>query len=325
MIQSLREQAAVGAPGGCTQGDLVTIEGLAPPSPADPGGQAEGLERPKAEEVLIPKEEVDWTEDKPEEPKKRRKIKRSEKKQRKAEKEAARRYSIWKQVRKEAKKAKKEANKKLQKSEPDPSTAIGLEAAWESGNEESEGKFSFLSSTSCNLSPEKGEEEEEGEPIRLKSVAKEPIRLKSVEKEPILLRPTAKHKTVRLKPTSKKKSICLKSVERDPIRLRSVIRPTTTRRQSCIDEKTGIEHRLSDTGRWLPVLGSAHRTGKERKAKTKARKSKAPSQAPAEAFDPGVQNQYLWKPPKEESCGSGLTRAYWRERASGSGSAGSKE
>ena len=144
--------------------------------------------------------------------------------------------------------------------------------------------FFFLSSISSRLtSPEKGEAEEEGEPI------------------------------------------CLKSVERNPIRLRSVIRPTTTRRQSCIDEKTGIEHRVSDTGRWLPVLGSAHRTGKERIARAKARKSKAPSQAPAEAFDPGVQNQYLWKPPKEELCGSGLTRAYWRERASGSGSAGSKE
>ncbi len=66
MIQRLREQeAALGAPGGGTQGDCVTIEGLAPPSPADPGGQAEGLERPKAEtkteEVQIPKEEVDRT------------------------------------------------------------------------------------------------------------------------------------------------------------------------------------------------------------------------------------------------------------------------
>ena len=115
MIQVTAERT-VGAPVGCTQGDIVTIEGLAPPSPADPVGQAEGLERPKAEEeraeeVQIPEEEVDWTEDKPEEPKKRRKIKRSEKKQRKAEKEAARRYSIWKQVRKEAKKAKKEAKK----------------------------------------------------------------------------------------------------------------------------------------------------------------------------------------------------------------------
>ena len=53
-----------------TQGDCVTIEGLAPPSPADPGGQAEGLERPKAEtkteEVQIPEEEVDRTENKPE-------------------------------------------------------------------------------------------------------------------------------------------------------------------------------------------------------------------------------------------------------------------
>ena len=66
MIQRLREQeAALGAPGGGTQGDCVTIEGLAPPSPADPGGQAEGLERPKAEEVQIPEEDVDWTEDKP--------------------------------------------------------------------------------------------------------------------------------------------------------------------------------------------------------------------------------------------------------------------
>ena len=71
MIQRLRGQAEVGAPGGCTQGDLVTIEGLAPPSPADPVGQAEGLERPKAEEeqteeVQTPEGEVDRTENKPE-------------------------------------------------------------------------------------------------------------------------------------------------------------------------------------------------------------------------------------------------------------------
>ena len=75
-----------------TQGDCVTIEGLAPPSPADPGGQAEGLERPKAEakaeEVQTPEEEVDRTENKPEdnsekdpEPKKRhRRIRRKNKK-----------------------------------------------------------------------------------------------------------------------------------------------------------------------------------------------------------------------------------------------------
>ena len=50
MIQRLREQSALGAPGGGTQGDLVTIEGLAPQSPADQGGQAEGLERLKADE-----------------------------------------------------------------------------------------------------------------------------------------------------------------------------------------------------------------------------------------------------------------------------------
>ncbi len=80
----------MGAPGGGTQGDLVTIEGLAPPSPADPGSQAEGLERLKAEEpaeeVQIPEEEVDWSEDKPEEPKKKRKVRRAVKRQKKAEK-----------------------------------------------------------------------------------------------------------------------------------------------------------------------------------------------------------------------------------------------
>ncbi len=94
MIQRLREQeAALGAPGGGTQGDCVTLLGLAPQSPADPRGQAEGLERPKAEkpaeEVQIPEKKVDWSEDKPQEPKKRRKIRRALKRQRKAEKEAA--------------------------------------------------------------------------------------------------------------------------------------------------------------------------------------------------------------------------------------------
>ena len=98
MIQRLREQKALGAPSGGTQGDCVTIEGLAPPSPADPGGQAEGLERPKTEEVQPPEEEVDRTENKPEdtsekepEPKKRhRRIRRAVKRQQKAERKAAR-------------------------------------------------------------------------------------------------------------------------------------------------------------------------------------------------------------------------------------------
>ena len=101
VIQRLREQAALGAPGGGTQGDLVTIEGLAPPSPADPGGQAEGLERPKAEdqaeEFQTPKEEVDWSEEKPEdtsekeiEPKKRRKIKSQKRRKEKRKKKPLR-------------------------------------------------------------------------------------------------------------------------------------------------------------------------------------------------------------------------------------------
>ena len=109
MIQRLRERAEVGAPGGCAQGDLVTVEGLAQPSPADPAGQVEGREMPKAEEqageVQIPEEEVDWTKDKPEEPKKRRKIRRAVKRQRKAEKETAR-------------KAKKRGQQKRQKQKP---------------------------------------------------------------------------------------------------------------------------------------------------------------------------------------------------------------
>ena len=163
----------MGAPGGGTQGDFVTIEGLAPQSPADPRGQAEGLERPKAEEpaeeVQIPEEEVDWSEDKPEEPKKRRQVRRAVKRQKKAENEAARK------AKKEAKrKATEEAKKELQESEPAQSAAVDLQQAWESGNEDSEGEYASLSSTSCQQDP-----------------------------EPIFLRPTAKQKTVRLKPTAK--------------------------------------------------------------------------------------------------------------------------
>ena len=111
VIQRLREQEALGAPGGGTQGDCVTIEGLAPPSPADRSGQAEGLERPKAEEQAeefqIPKEEVDWSEDEPQEPKKRRKIRRSGKRQKKAEKMP---------LRKPKKRLKRRRKKKLTKS-----------------------------------------------------------------------------------------------------------------------------------------------------------------------------------------------------------------
>ena len=177
-----------------------------------------------------------------------------------------------------------------------------MQAAWDSGNEDSEGEYASLSSTSCH------------------------------DPEPIFLKPTAKRKTVRLKPTSKARAVQLKaaernlirlqsvernpirlqSVKRHPIRLRSVVRPTS--------KKTKIEHRLSDTGRWLPVLSAENRATSE-VSKTKVK----PSQAPEIAFDPGIQNQYQWKPSKEESCSSGLTRAYWRKKASESGSAGSKD
>ena len=112
VIQRLREQAALGAPGGGTQGDCVTIEGSAPPSPADPGGQAEGLERPKAEEQAEEfqtlKEEVDWSEDEPQEPKKRRKIRRSGKMLKKRQKKTP--------LRKPQKRLKRRRKKKLTKS-----------------------------------------------------------------------------------------------------------------------------------------------------------------------------------------------------------------
>ena len=260
VIQRLREQAALGAPGGGTQGDCVTIEGSAPPSPADPGGQAEGLERPKAEEQAEEfqtlKEEVDWSEDEPQEPKKRRKIRRSGKMLKKAEKDAAK-----KATEEAKKKAKEEADKELPKAELAHSAATDLQAEWDSGNEDSEGEYASLSSTECH------------------------------DPEPTFLKPTAKQKAVRPKPTAKTSSrLRLKSVQKNPIRLRSAVRlrsvtkgirpdrhpfvklinlkgkvgprysrpvshqPTTTRRPGCIDSETGIEHRLSDSGRWLPVL-----------------------------------------------------------------------
>ena len=119
VIQRLREQAALGAPGGGTKGDCVTIEGLAPQSPADPGGQAEGLERPKAEEqaeeVQIPEEEVDWSEDKPQEPKKRRKIRRALKRQKRRRK---------KPPEKQRKKTPRRRKKKPRKSFRDQSQCI---------------------------------------------------------------------------------------------------------------------------------------------------------------------------------------------------------
>ena len=88
MIQRLREQNRVGCAIGQHPGDCVTIEGLAPSSPADQTGQAEGLLRPKSEEsetedseaepaeeqaevqaenLQVPKEEVDWSGNEPEE------------------------------------------------------------------------------------------------------------------------------------------------------------------------------------------------------------------------------------------------------------------
>ena len=89
-------------------GDCVTIEGLAPSSPADQTGQAEGPVRPKseaesseaepaqeqaevqAEDFQVPKEEVDWSGNEPEEAEERQKrIQKKLKKQRKAVRRAA--------------------------------------------------------------------------------------------------------------------------------------------------------------------------------------------------------------------------------------------
>ena len=230
----------MGAPSGGTQGDCVTIEGLAPPSPADPGGQAEGLERPKAktkaEKVQTPEEEVNRTENKPEdnsekesEPKKRhRRIRRKTKRQQIADRRAAREAA--KKAKKEAKrKAKEEAKKELPKAEvpeeglpqeqekaeiPEAecasgSTARDLQAERDSGNEDSEGEYESLSSTECH----------DPEPILI---------------EPIFLKPTSKRKAICLKPTSKARAICLKSVERNPIRLQSVRRSSLLHKNHLI-------------------------------------------------------------------------------------------
>ena len=94
MIQRLRESNGFGCAQGQHPGDCVTIEGLAPSSPADQTGQAEGPVRPKSEEsktedseaepaeeqaevqaenLQVPKEEVDWSGNEPEEAEERQK------------------------------------------------------------------------------------------------------------------------------------------------------------------------------------------------------------------------------------------------------------
>ena len=240
------------------------------------------------------------------------------KRRRKAGKQAAEKAKA------EAKKEEKEeANKELPKAEPAHEEARDLQAEWDSGNTDSEGEYASLSSTECN------------------------------DPEPTFLKPTAKQKAVRPKPTAKTSSrLRLKSVQRNPIRLRSAVRlrsvakgirperhpfvklinlkgkvgprysrpvshqPTTTRRPGCIDSETGIEHRLSDSGRWLPVLGTSHRTGKPR-SKASKYKQKEERKAKAIARKKSTSTQ--------RSSQVGLQRPPWREQASGSGSAGSKD
>ena len=57
--------------------------------------------------------------------------------------------------------------------------------------------------------------------------------------------------------------------------------PTTTKRPGLVDSETGIEHRLTEAGYWLPVLGTAHRTGK---ARSKASKYKQKAERKAKAI-----------------------------------------
>ena len=125
----------VGCAIGQHPGDCVTIEGFAPSSPADQTGQAEGLLRPKSEEsetedseaepaeeqaevqaenLQVPKEEVDWSGNEPEEAEERQqRIQKKLKKQRKAARRAAH-YE-----RKEARRRKREeAKAELQESDP---------------------------------------------------------------------------------------------------------------------------------------------------------------------------------------------------------------
>ena len=67
--------------------------------------------------------------------------------------------------------------------------------------------------------------------------------------------------------------------------------PTTTKRPGLIDAETGIEHRLTKRGYWLPVLGASSRTGKARSLSSKykyraARKAKATAKRKAAAAPP---------------------------------------
>ena len=70
--------------------------------------------------------------------------------------------------------------------------------------------------------------------------------------------------------------------------------PTTTKRPGLIDAETGIEHRLTKAGYWLPVLGAAYRTGKARSKSAKykqraERKAKAIAKRKAAATPPWRQ------------------------------------
>ena len=90
--------------------------------------------------------------------------------------------------------------------------------------------------------------------------------------------------------------------------------PVTTKRPGCIDEETGIEHRLSHSGRWLPVLCTADRTGKKRSKASKYKKKETPSTAPASSFRPEQQDWYReeYQRPPWKDQGTSSSSGYWR-------------
>ncbi len=122
----------IGCASGQHPGDCVTIEGLAPSSPADPSGQAEGLLRPKSEELSesedkplknepaedsqIPKEEVDWSGDDPEKAQQRQK--RIQKKLKKQRKQIQRRQKRIRKKLKKQRQKQEEAKAEFQESDP---------------------------------------------------------------------------------------------------------------------------------------------------------------------------------------------------------------
>ena len=207
---------------------------------------------------------------------------------------------------------------------------VDLNELWKTGNFDSEGEYESFSSDSEGYFEAESSAESDVDPVFLPLSAKikaKPRLQATSKKNPKTVKKAATSESTsqirraiqRLPESVKRHPLKLRS--RSSLRLLAVTRgvrpewrpfeklrdlkgevgprysgsvyhqPTTTKRPGLIDAETGIEHRLTKRGYWLPVLGASSRTGKARSLSAKykyraARKAKATAKRKAAAAPP---------------------------------------